>query len=67
MADDEKRTRLEQAQRLFTQYYGSCFWHCKPDLVVTEAMIPMIVKRLCQYGGQKGLREAAKLQKTEER
>lgn len=68
MSDDAQRqARLELAQRLFREYYARCFWHMKPDLVVTEEMIPSIVKGLCRHGGRKGLQEAAKLQRTERR
>ena len=68
MADDQKASAtLEQAQRLFKQYYASCFWHWKPDLVITESMIPAVVKELCAHGGRAGMLAAAKLQETEER
>lgn len=65
MADDaKKREILEQAQRLFREYYSSCFWHWKPDLTITEAMIPLLIKNLCAYGGRQGMLAAAKLQES---
>ncbi len=54
------------AQQLYNEYYASCFWHLKPDLVITEAMIPVIVKGLCKHGGRKGMQAASKLQSREE-
>ncbi len=56
---------VELAQQLFKEYYASCFWHFKPDLTVTEEMIPWIVKCLCAHGGHKGMLAAAQLQKRE--
>ncbi len=53
--------RLELAQRFFKEYYASCFWHLRPDLVVTEAMLPIIVKGLRTHGGKRGVHAAAQL------
>lgn len=67
MSHEEKaRFRIELAQALFKQYYASCFWHWKPDLVITEAVIPAVVKELCAHGGRSAMLAAAKLQDTEE-
>lgn len=54
-------SKVEQARRLFREYYAICFWHLKPDLVVTEELIPLIVRGLRKHGGQRGMRAAAKL------
>ncbi len=53
--------KLALANRLYREYYTACFWHMKPDLVVTEAMIPVIVKGLRTYGGRRGMLAAAEL------
>jgi hypothetical protein len=53
--------RRQLAGRLFKEFYAACFWHMKPDLVVTEEMIPAIIKGLQTYGGRRGFLEAAKL------
>ena len=63
----KKHTLLETAQELYKDYYTSCFWHWKPDLVITESMIPMVIKNLCTYGGRKGMLDAAKLQQSGEK
>jgi hypothetical protein len=53
MSEDIKtKAVLERAQQLFREYYASCFWHLKPDLVVTEAMLPIIIKGLRLHGGR---------------
>jgi len=53
--------RLELASRLFREYYAACFWHLKPDLRVTEEMIPIVVKGLRTHGGRRGALAAARL------
>ena len=58
--------RLALAQELYRQYYASCFWHMKPDLTVTETMIPLIARGLCAHGGRSGMLAAAKLRTAEE-
>jgi hypothetical protein len=54
-------TRLELANRLFREFYASCFWHCPPDLLITEDRLPLVVKGLRAHGGRKGLLAAARL------
>jgi hypothetical protein len=67
MVHDEKiGSRVELAQKLFEEYFATCFWHWKPDLRITEAMIPAVVKELCAHGGGKGMLAASQLQRTEE-
>jgi hypothetical protein len=53
--------KVELANRLFKEFYTSCFWHMRPDLVVTESMIPLIVKGLRTHGGRRGFLAAAQL------
>src|SRR5262245_25429444 len=53
--------RLELANRLFHEFYAVCFWHLKPDLVVTEALIPLIVAGLRKHGGRRGMLAADRL------
>jgi hypothetical protein len=54
-------SRLELANRLFREFYASCFWHHRPDLVITEDLIPLVVQGLRSHGGRKGLLAAARL------
>lgn len=56
---------LELAQQLFKEYYASCFWHFKPDLAVTAAMIPWVVQCLFAQGGHQGMMATARLQEME--
>ncbi len=54
-------SRLELARRLFRECYSQYFWHCRPDLPITEARIPMAAKGLRTHGGRKGQLAAAYL------
>lgn len=55
------KDRLGLANRLFHEFYASCFWHLRPDLTITEAKIPLVVKGLRSHGGKRGLELAAQL------
>lgn len=58
---DRRPDRLERAQRLYEQYHTQCFWHMRPDLVVTDADIPVIVQGLRTHGGRSGFLAAEQL------
>ena len=53
--------RLELANRLFREYHTLCFWHCPRDLVITEELIPLVVKGLRNHGGRRGFILSGKL------
>ena len=64
MSDDGKTNAvLERAQQLFQEYYASCFWHLKSDLIVTEAMLPIIIKGLRVHGGRNAFLAADRLER----
>ena len=54
-------TRIERAQRLFEAYRAQCFWHMRPDLIVTAADVPAIVQGLRAHGGRAGFLAAEDL------
>ena len=56
------KERLELANRLYREVRTRCFWHSPRDLVITEDLIPFVVKGLRTYGGHRGFQLAAKLQ-----
>lgn len=53
--------RLELAQELYREFYALCFWHMKPDLVVTDELIPIVLKGLRTHGGRRGMMAASRL------
>jgi hypothetical protein len=57
--------RLELANQLFHEYRSRCFWHCPPDLVITEELLPLVVKGLRAYGGRRGFILSGKLRTAE--
>ena len=58
-------SRSELARRLYREFYAACFWHLKPDLVVTEDLIPIIIHGLRSHGGRRGFLAAAQLEVPE--
>lgn len=64
-SERKPESRIELAQRLFREFYAACFWHLKPNLVVTEEIIPIILRGLRLHGGRRGLRAAALLEESE--
>lgn len=56
--------RLELANLLYREFQNRCFWHSPRDLVITEDLIPFVVKGLRTHGGHRGFKLAAKLQPT---
>ena len=61
-ASAETQRKLALAQRIFNEYYARCFWHMDPALIVSEPVIPLIVKGLRHHGGRRGLLAAAQLE-----
>ena len=57
--------RLERARRVYREYFTLCFWHWRPDLDVTEAMIPAIIKGLRANGNRQAFVEAEHLSRVE--
>jgi hypothetical protein len=56
--------RLELANLLYREFQSRCFWHSPRDLVITEDLIPFVVKGLRTYGGHRGFKLAGKLQSS---
>jgi hypothetical protein len=53
--------RLELANRLYREFHTRCFWHAPRDLVITEELIPFVVKGLRADGGRRGFILSGKL------
>jgi hypothetical protein len=58
-------SRLELGRRLYREFYAACFWHLKPELVMTEEIIPIILRGLRTHGGRRGFLAAAQLEESE--
>ncbi|MCI0640071.1 MAG: hypothetical protein L0Y72_21835 [Gemmataceae bacterium] len=55
--------RLKLANDLFHEYYAQCFWHWKPDLLITEELVPILIQDLKKNGGRRGMLAADELEK----
>jgi hypothetical protein len=53
--------RLELANQLYREFRTRCFWHSPRNLLITEDLIPFVVKGLRTYGGRRGFILAGKL------
>jgi hypothetical protein len=54
--------RVELANQLYQHYHTQCFWHCPRDLVITEDMIPFVVKGLRAQGDRRAFILSGRLQ-----
>ena len=59
--DAQSMVRVREARRAFRRFYAQCFWYMRPDMDVTIADIPELVRGLRQNGGRQGFLLAAKL------
>jgi hypothetical protein len=57
--------RLELANQLYSEFHARCFWHSPRDLVITEELLPFVVKGLRTYGGRRGFILSGKLRQRE--
>ena len=57
----ERAERLKLAQQAFRDFFAQCFWSSDPNLIITEELIPFVVRGLRYYGGHKGYQIAAEL------
>jgi len=53
--------RLALAREAFLQFRTQCFWFLRPDLELTPAHLPLIVRGLRLNGGHAGVAMAARL------
>lgn len=62
----DPRQKVELAQKLFREYRAACFWHCKPDLVVTEDLIDFVARGLRKHGSRQAFLASAALRRLTE-
>jgi hypothetical protein len=46
--------RVDRAMQLYQEFHARCFWHCPRDLVITEDLLPFVIKGLRTHGGRRG-------------
>lgn len=60
---DTARTmvRVREARRAFRRYRVTCFWSCRPDLVITEDDVEWVAEQLMKHGNREAWNVGAKL------
>jgi len=53
--------RVREARRAFRRFRATCFWSCRPDLVITAADVPWVAEQLMKHGNREAWRTGAKL------
>lgn len=61
-APHDRNELLELANQLYREFHTRCIWHSPPDLLITEELLPFVVKGLRTYGGHRGFLLASQLQ-----
>jgi hypothetical protein len=46
--------RLQLANQLYQEFHTRCFWHCPPELEISEDLIPFVAHGLRAHGGRRG-------------
>ncbi len=53
---------LDLANQCFREFHTRCFWHSPRELVITEEMLPFLLKGLRTHGGRRGFMLAGEIQ-----
>ena len=56
-----KMVTVREARRAFTRFRTTCFWSCRPDLVIQASDVPWVAEQLMKYGNRDAWRTGAKL------
>ncbi len=60
---DARDEGLELANQLYREFHTRCFWHSPRDLVITEDLLPFVMKGLRANGGRRGFILSGKLRR----
>jgi hypothetical protein len=53
--------RVREARRAFRRFRTTCFWSCRPDLVIGLADVPWVAEQLMRHGNRDAWRVGARL------
>lgn len=53
--------RVREARRAFRRFRTTCFWSCRPDLVITAADVPWVAEQLKKHGNREAWDMGVKL------
>ncbi|MGH7703168.1 MAG: hypothetical protein ACREMO_08740 [Gemmatimonadales bacterium] len=60
---DTARTmvRVREARRAFRRFRSTCFWSCRPDLVIGAGDVPWVAEQLMKHGNRQAWHIGAQL------
>ncbi len=53
--------KVREARRAFRRFRTTCFWSCKPDLVIGATDVPWVAEQLMKNGNRDAWQVGAKL------
>jgi hypothetical protein len=53
--------RVREARRAFRRFRNTCFWSCRPDLVIGADDVRWVAEQLMKHGNREAWRIGAKL------
>ena len=53
--------RIREARRAFRRFRSTCFWSCRPDLVIGADDVLWVAEQLMKHGDREAWRIGAKL------
>jgi hypothetical protein len=53
--------RVREARRAFRRFRTTCFWSCRPDLVIEAKDVPWVAEQLMKHGSREARRVGARL------
>jgi hypothetical protein len=56
-----KMVAVREARRAFHRFRSTCFWSCRPDLIIRAGDVPWVAEQLMKYGNREAWRIGAKL------
>lgn len=56
-----KMVKVREARRAFGRFRSTCFWSCRPDLIIRASDVPWVAEQLMKHGNRDAWRTGAKL------
>jgi hypothetical protein len=53
--------RVREARRAFRRFRATCFWSCRPDLVIGADDVAWVAEQLMKHGNREAWRVGARL------
>lgn len=53
--------RVREARRAFRRFRTTCFWSCRPDLVIGSHDVPWVAEQLMKHGNREAWQVGARL------